>query len=214
MTYRADLERAMENALPRPRQASADHSLLKYADAPDSEPITLSKDYDNLAHRAYASTEPGQLDELVSEFGRMGYDITGMRPNVAHEQAHWNAAQHLGATVGRFGIHFGRDEIAGTPHTYYRLFLQVPGLTMTKLGMAVMKAFPEDPSDGDEADYKALGYTDIDHIAERVRLANRREVLGTGRGDTLYPVPLAAIRNSRARSPARGMFIRASILRR
>lgn len=208
MTYRADIERALANAMPlAPNRLPFDQSFLaEYADAPDAEPVVLPKDFVDHPHHAYASTTPGDFEELVDELADMGFDLSKLQDKLTHEQAHWEAAQRLGATAGRFGVLFNYEEVGGQTRYYSRLFLETPGWDVSKLGLAIVKAFPDIPSDGDEADYRALGYTDRNHVAERARLANRHGLLRfiPGRKGP-YPVPPPTPSAPRRR----GRFIRA-----
>lgn len=194
MSLYSSVEQAVNNAVPAPATGPVfpiSEDYAKYAGAPDLEPIHLNPTFTDEAHAAYTDVdEPHGLTALVDAYGDIGgMTVSHFEESVSHEYEHWEAAQRLGATAGRFGIRFAYGERADFPgcNSYSQLFLQVHSLHTTKIGLAILATFPEKPSEGDMGAVRNMGYRDVDDIAQRAQHLNDQGVLlGDGRP---YPLP-------------------------
>ena len=80
---------------------------------------------------------------------------------VRHEGQHYRAAAYLGATNARFGIRMQKTQQAGLAVQPYTA---IHNLNTTKLGVALISAYPVKPSNGDALDINQYGYSGIDEL--------------------------------------------------
>lgn len=161
-------------------------ALAAYAAAPDDEILDLSFELADAPNVASADASERTIEDFAALSIAVGFSDEEMSAVVPHELAHWRMANQLGLHVGQFGVRFAIKQINGEEHDVNQFFLHLPTRVTTKLGHAILYAAPDKPSEGDEAAYKALGYRDVDDIAERAQLLNERGVL-LGNGQP-YPI--------------------------
>jgi hypothetical protein len=108
-----------------------------------------------------------------------------------HERQHFEAAKRLGAVSARVGVRFFNVQSPGyASEITVQPFLRIVDFKTTKLGAALVSAYPAPPSAGDEIDIKTYGYLGIDELADRAMRRNR--AIKNSASEQYYPIPLGA----------------------
>ena len=192
------------NLLPRVEYAIENAMLLEsfdetyvpdktYLNAPDDTPIHINPGSPREAPNQVAiPAGPDAITQLMTTFetvSGLSLDPNYIAENQQHEYQHVLAAQRLGATTIKMGIHVYRIEQAGTAGLLgVQPFAACIDFKTTKLADALKAGFPVKPSDDDMKKVLSYGYSSIGELAERVMRHNRdRKDPAT---ELFYPIPL------------------------
>lgn len=119
-------------------------------------------------------TSPGDLETLVRE----AYLLAAEKDNKAearkiaqHEAEHGKAGHLLGAKAVYYALHVvtgGNQNASLSALTFHY------DLRTIKLGLALENIYPKEPSEGDEATVRRMGYEGVQEIGRRIELYNDR----------------------------------------
>lgn len=199
MNLHKRMESVVANApLLGPETTDSNNNLSSFADKNDDFEVHL--------HPRLLPDEPNEISFDVTE-GNLSIeaiinsyaDVIGVprskyKANIEymerHESEHWQAAQHLGSTSCHFGVRLYRIEFANDESAYGILpFSRHINFKTTKLGAALISAYPMPPSRGDCRSVLEYGYSGVDELAEIAIKRNRDRRSPHGQ---FYPVPLSA----------------------
>lgn len=191
------MELAIENAPLVDDFVESTNDLSEFTDKDDDYEICLntSRHYDDPNEVSVDADIPSGLRALYEIY----IDVTGTRLGrevieyaERHERQHLVAAKYLGATAARLGVRIyevqqqGASEVITTLQPYSK----IQNFKTTKLGAALVSAYPLPPAKGDIIDVGNYGYSGVDELAEIAARRNRaRKDLAT---EQFYPVPLSA----------------------
>lgn len=203
------VERAIEHAVIVHDSSEITNDLSAYTHQGDDFPFAFGD----------STVPPDQNEAVVPINGPIGLlhlfhaygEVTGRTLNRGycelndrHEQQHFEAAKYLGATNARLGVRFfktwlpdGRENLLTQP------FLSILDFTTTKLGAALITAYPFVVSKGDHEDIAGFGYDCIEDLAWRAMAKNR---LRRNLNDVLHPVPLSFSERTAPRLIGRGSY--------
>lgn len=201
MSYHAQIEKAVSYALshrPSPQEVAewpsgndgpvstptsmyaflsgqSDHVPVHFVNTGEVDPNEVFVDAVN--PEAFQS-----LFKASAEVMGVPYSADDGQETFHHESQHFAIADKLGAVGNMMGLsyhtipHPDRPGFAlvSQPMTRFGTF------TTTKLGAALICAYPDVPSAGDKRDVQAMGYENVDEVAERIM----RRV-----SSTYYPLP-------------------------
>jgi hypothetical protein len=173
-----------------------DHFSL-YADKDDDHPVQLGEPFYELPNEVTLDMERDlalrRLLEAYDDIADVTIGSEYIEYAQRHENEHFKAARHLGAISARVGVRFFNVQSPGhASEIMVQPFLRIVDFETTKLGAALVSAYPLPPSTGDEIDVKAYGYSGVEELADR---AMRRNRAGARKNQTLaqlYPIPLSA----------------------
>lgn len=195
MSIHGQVSSAIENAPIVATMVESMNNYAQYADEPDNHPITFNAELLPDASNEITTdiALPSGLRNIIETY----VDVTGTKLvdgyidyAERHENQHFSAAQHLGAKAARVGIRVVTIQPEnGAAQTVIQPFLRLQNFQTTKLGMALVSAYPLPPSKGDTIDVGAFGYSGVDELAE---IATRRNIARRRKRDQFYPVPLSA----------------------
>ena len=173
-----------------PYQEYLEDSANFYTDKEDDHPYPFNMGLDPGPNSAYINAN--ETDASIEELFLAYTKVVGKEPNLAfmreaaaHEREHRQAAQMLGSTEGYFGIELYEGGIAIPFHA-------PKNLQTTKLGRALISAYPSTLSEGDITAYKNLGYTDVFDLKNRAVAKNR----ANESCDIFYPIPCSSWQTS------------------
>ena len=209
MNITQQVERAIKHAVVVYDFSGSTNDLSAYTHQSDDFPFAFGD----------STVPPNQNDAVVPINGPIGLahlfqaytDVTGLyldrgycESSERHEQQHFEAAKYLGATNARLGVRFfktwlpdGRENLLTQP------FLSILDFTTTKLGAALITAYPFVVSKGDHEDIAGFGYDGIEDLAWRAMTKNR---LRRNLNDVFHPVPLSFSECTVFRSIGRGNY--------
>lgn len=196
MNLHRRVERALGHAPLVNGFVESTNDLTMYTDKGDDYPVLLNMHgYRGGPNEVFVDTRmPDGLRKLYMAYG----DVTGtplseeeIEYTQRHEGQHLDAAKYLGATSAVFGIRMyrvqrGELEIVDTVQP----LTAVLKLRTTKLGAALISAYPLPPSNGDNIDVASYGYSDVVQLAEKAmrRNASRKRP----DQEQFWPVPLSS----------------------
>lgn len=136
--------------------------------APDSYPITLNAGGALTPNHYIAVSTLAELADVLDEY----LDITSSRDfsaserarQIEHEGRHGEASMYLGAKSVRYALQLHANLEAGV--LGWKLAHCPVDLETTKIGAAVLLAYPEVPSRDDHKAISNLGYSGIRQVAD------------------------------------------------
>lgn len=203
MNYHRAIELAVKNAPLVDDLVESTNDLSGYTGKDDDYVVHLNPngwhDYPNAV--SVDAEAPSGLRSLYVAY----IDITGTQLSrevidyaERHEGQHLVAAKHLGCTAARFGVRVHKvRQGAGSETMTIQPYIAIQDLKTTKLGAALISAYPLPPSKGDDIDVSNYGYSGVDELAEIAMLRNGSRKDPTT--EQFYPVPLSS--GSRAGGP-------------
>lgn len=171
---------AIENAAPMHRVGKtwelvtpkdlADYlNLYDLKDALDDHPVFLDIDPTHLPYVVLATT-PDELRRILDKYLEINQEILPVKQRkleIRHEAEHGEAAKKLGAQASNYGLEFYKS--ADGDDLVWQLTHFPRGLHTTKLGLAILNAYPLEPSKSDLVQIGSLGYRDVAEVATRAR---------------------------------------------
>lgn len=195
MNIHGHVERAVQAAPTVGQFVDSTNDPSPYADRPDDYQIHFNRetlpDADNevtfeTAHERHLTLLLGAFSEVTG----VALDRSYVDYAARHERQHFDAAKHLGATWAKVGIRIVNEQPVGQgSQLVVQPFIRIQDFKTSKLGHALVSAYPMPPSKGDRMDIADYGYSGIDELAD---LAMRRNSRRTSPQDRFYPVPLGS----------------------
>lgn len=161
-----------------------------FKDAPDDHPIHLSPEWEPVPGQAliHEAAEFPKLYAALYFVAGLGYHPDYIQTVVRHEGQHADAAKKLGAKESLFGLELQRIAQSKTDTegelTLRLAFHAAINHKVTKLGLALTKAYPSEGIEGDLRSVKALGYTGVQQLGDRALEYNRAH-------GPVMPIPLS-----------------------
>lgn len=145
---------------------AADYDILPNIDADDEFPFVFPtpETFKKQPHIVYTDSADG-LKQIINEHRHItgAFLHTSLDEEIIHEIQHAEATRLLGGS-SLFGLALYSD--TGRTIEAHNL-VQVPvNLRTTKIGAAVIGAFPEDPSVNDIHLIQSMGYANIDKVGD------------------------------------------------
>ena len=179
--YRTQIEQALwtaprisyETGVPTIPDTEAMQLTFDPAEVDDGFPVIVNDDREIIPPFTIVVASPEDLATLYDEFDQfLSFNGIGSIPKslrdkeVAHETQHAEGARLLGATVMRFQLGI----VGFSPETRalaFQVGYRAQNFHTTRLGLAIVTAYPEYRSQGDLNLIANLGYAGVEDVTKR-----------------------------------------------
>ena len=187
LRFEKQIRHAMESAPDLPRQLPhSGNNNSPLTDKPDEFRVHIGPSKDVLkpgAGEVIVATT-ADLKQVYAEMHKLSKNVAtaDIDANAKHEGEHAIAAKKLGAHTLKYLIKLWYHDGGYS----WQAALRMHKLSTSKLGLAVITAYPRVLSRGDQIDIEGMGYEGVREIGDRVKIFNQKVPSGQS-----LPLPLS-----------------------